>query len=93
MLYTIGVITISLDIFLLLIWGYNMFLRPNGTDPAGSGIALGLLLACALYFAGAILLIRTEKNGLMVLALGMAVMPMLLLGNMILKERRRKASL
>ncbi|MEI9810533.1 MAG: hypothetical protein WDO16_23150 [Bacteroidota bacterium] len=39
-MFTAGQIAIALEIILLLIWVYDIFLSKNGTDPAGKGMAV-----------------------------------------------------
>ena len=75
-LFNAGVVAIALQIILLLIWAYSIFLKPNGTDPAGQGIAMGFLLGLAGYIALAILLLLSRKTWCMVLVLVMAAIPL-----------------
>jgi hypothetical protein len=75
-MYTAGWIAIALEIFLLLIWVYHIFLSPNGTDPAGQGTAMVFLLGLIAYIAGGILLLLLRQTWSMVLVLIMAVIPL-----------------
>ena len=50
----------------------------NGTDPAGRGMAMGFVLALAGYIAGSILLLLLQRNWSVVLALVMAVVPLVI---------------
>ena len=71
-----GKIVIGLQIILLLVWVYSIFLSPNGTDPAGEGTAIVLLLGMAAYIAIGIGLLMTGKTWALILVLVMAALPL-----------------
>jgi hypothetical protein len=75
-MYTAGQIAIALEIILLLVWAYHIFLKPNGTDPAGKGIAMLFLLGLAGYIAGSTVLLLLRKTWSIWLVLIMAAIPL-----------------
>lgn len=84
-LYTVCKIAIAIQVLLLVAWAYSL-LRPNGTDPAGQGIAIGLLLGMAVYIVGGVMLVRTGKTWAMVVSLIMAAIPIIIVATMLAKE-------
>lgn len=89
-LYTIGKIAIALQIILLLVWAYSLLIRPNGTDPAGEGTAMVLLLGFAGYIAIGILMLLTKRFWPTVLMLVMAAIPLVIVTSMLLQELSNK---
>jgi hypothetical protein len=79
-MFIIGCIAITLEIILLLIWIYQIFLSPNGTDPAGQGIAMVFLLGLIAYIAGGIALLLLRQTWSMLLVLIMAAIPLGIVG-------------
>jgi len=75
-LFIAGMVAIALEVILLLIWAYSIFLKPNGTDPAGQGTAIVFLLALAGYIVAGVLLLLSKKFWPMVLVLVMAAIPL-----------------
>lgn len=71
-----GWIAIALELLLLLIWIYSIFFKPNGTDPAGRGIAMGFVLALCIYIGVGILFMFLQKTWSMILTLVMAAIPL-----------------
>lgn len=86
MLYTIGKIAIALQIVLLLVWAYSLLIMPNGTDPAGRGTAMVILLGFAGYIAVGVLLLLTKKLWPQIIVLVMAVIPLTIIITMLVKE-------
>lgn len=89
-LFTIGKIAIGVQIILLLVWTYSLFIRPNGTDPAGEGTAIVLLLGFAGYIAIGVLMLLTKRFWPMVLMLMMATVPVIIITSMLLQEWSNK---
>ena len=71
-----GWTVIALEILLLIIWVYSIFIKPNGTDPAGKGIAIVFLLGLITYVIVGIVLIGLGKNWSLILALVMGAIPL-----------------
>lgn len=71
-----GYIVISLEIVLLLIWFYSIFIKTNGTDPAGKGMAIVFLLGLILYIVAGIVLVWIGKTWSLVLVLIMGAIPL-----------------
>ena len=71
-----GWIVVLLEIVLLLIWFYSIFIKSNGTDPAGKGIAIVFLLGLIAYIIGGILLIWIGKAWSLILVLVMGAIPL-----------------
>ena len=67
---------ICLEAVLLLIWVYSIFIKPNGTDPAGKGIAIVFLLGLIAYIIGGILLVWIGKTWSLILVLVMGAIPL-----------------
>lgn len=67
---------IFLEIVLLLIWFYSIFIKPNGTDPAGKGIAIVFLLGLIAYIIGGILLVWIGNTWALILVLVMGAIPL-----------------
>lgn len=86
LLYTIGKFAIGLQIILLLVWAYSLFAQPNGTDPAGAGTAMVLLLGFAGYIAVGLFLLLTKKFWPQIIVLVMAAIPMIIVTTMLLQE-------
>lgn len=85
-LFIAGKIAIALELILLLVWAYSIFLKPNGTDPAGKGIAVVFLLCLAGYIAAGILLLLSKRFWPMVLVLVMAAIPLAIVIIGLIKE-------
>lgn len=83
-----GKIVIGLQIVLLLIWAYSIFLTPNGTDPAGGGTAIVLLLGMAAYIATGVALLMSGKTWALVIVLVMAALPLGIAINELVKNYR-----
>lgn len=81
-----GKIVIGIEILLLLAWAYSMFLKPNGTDPAGQGIAAGMLMGFAAYIAIQVFLLLSGKTWAAVMLLIMAAIPICIVTVMLMKE-------
>lgn len=86
MLYTIGKIAIGLQIILLLVWAYSLLIMPNGTDAAGKGTAMVLLLGFGGYIAIGVLLLLTKKFWPQIIMLVMAAIPLVIIITMLVKE-------
>jgi hypothetical protein len=71
-----GWTVIFLEILLLIIWTYSIFIKPNGTDPAGKGIAIVFLLGLIACIIGGILLIWVGRNWSLILVLIMGAIPL-----------------
>ena len=71
-----GWTVIFLEILLLIIWVYSIFIKQNGTDPAGKGIAIVFLLGLIAYIIGGILLIWVGRNWSLILVLIMGAIPL-----------------
>lgn len=81
-----GKIAIALEVILLLIWAYSIFLKPNGTDPAGQGIAVVFLLGLAAYIAIGVFLLLYGRVWSQVLVLVMAAIPLAIVVIGLMKE-------
>lgn len=88
-LYIAGEIVIAIQVILLLVWAYSMFGSPNGTDPAGEGIAFTLLIGFASYIVIAVFLLLTKRTWPMISVLLMAVLPISIVAVMWLKNVRQ----
>ena len=75
---TAGWIAILLEIILLITWIYNIFFKPNGTDPAGKGLAIAFVLGLILYIAIGIVLMLVQRTWSIVLVLMMASVPVVI---------------
>jgi len=75
-MFIAGCIVIILEIILLLIWAYNIFLSPNGTDPAGKGLAMVFLFGLIGYIGAGILLLLLRQTWSALLVLIMAAIPL-----------------
>lgn len=73
---TAGWITICLEIALLLVWVYSIFIRKNGTDPAGKGMAMVFLLCLILYVVAGIILMSIGTVWSLLLVLMMGLLPL-----------------
>ena len=71
-----GSIIIFLEVVLLLIWVYSIFIKPNGTDPAGKGMAIVFLLGLIVYIIAGVLLVWIGKGWSLVLVLVMGAIPL-----------------
>lgn len=71
-----GWTVVSLEIVLLLIWFYSIFIKPNGTDPAGEGIAIVFLLGLIAYIIAGMVLVWIGKTWSLVLVLVMGAIPL-----------------
>ena len=67
---------ICLEAVLLLIWVYSIFIKPNGTDPAGKGIAIVFLLGLIAYIIAGVFLVWIGKNWSLILVLVMGAIPL-----------------
>jgi hypothetical protein len=75
-MFTAGWIIIALEIVLLLIWIYNIFLSTKGTDPAGKGVAMVFLIGLIAYIVGGVLLLLLRQTWSVLLVLIMGVIPL-----------------
>ena len=91
LLYTIGKVAIGLQIILLLVWAYSLLILPNGTDPAGRGTAMVLLLGFAGYIAVGVLLLLTKKMWPQIIVLVLAAIPITIIITMLVKEAAANA--
>lgn len=86
LLYTIGKIAIALQIILLAAWAYSLLIKTNGTDPAGKGTAMVLLLGFAGYIAIGVLLLLTKRFWPNIIMLIMAAIPIIIIVSMLVQE-------
>lgn len=87
-----GKVAIALQIILLLIWAYSIFLSPNGTDPAGRGIAMVFLLGLVGYIVLGIFFLRLQKKWSLILVLVMAAIPLFIVIIGLIKEYGHRRS-
>lgn len=73
---TAGWIIIILEITLLLVWIYSIFLKKNGTDPAGKGIAIVFLLGLIFYVIAGIVLMLVGRGWSIILVFLMGLLPL-----------------
>ncbi|HEX2533408.1 MAG TPA: hypothetical protein VHK69_06715 [Chitinophagaceae bacterium] len=85
-LFYAGTAAIGIQSLLLLVWAYHLLLKPNGTDPAGGGIALFILLIAAGYIAVQAVLLSTGKFWPSVAVLALFALPVALLVRMYLRS-------
>ena len=71
-----GWTVVFLEIVLLLIWIYSIFIKPNGTDPAGKGMAIVFLLGLIAYIIAGAALVWIGKSWSLVLVLLMGAIPL-----------------
>ena len=79
-------IVIILEIFLLLVWVYSIFIKPNGTDPAGRGTAMVFVIGLVLYIVAGMALVWAGKTWSYILAIVMGVVPMYFVAKGLWKE-------
>jgi hypothetical protein len=75
-MYITAWVAIILEIVLLLIWVYSIFFQPNGTDPAGRGMAMVFVIGLCAYIGGGILLLLLQRTWSTVIVLVMACLPL-----------------
>jgi glucan phosphoethanolaminetransferase (alkaline phosphatase superfamily) len=77
---------IILEIALLLVWIYSIFIKTNGTDPAGKGTAMVFVIGLILYIVAGMVLVWAGRTWSLVLAIVMGVVPMMIVAKGLWKE-------
>lgn len=70
---------IIFEMALLLVWVYSIFIKTNGTDPAGRGTAMVFVIGLILYIVAGMCLIWVGKTWSLILAIVMGIVPMSIL--------------